>query len=159
MPSHVARAFSYDPAERRLDVRFTSGRDYSYYDVPPDMFEAIRGRSPRARSSIGKSGIATVSPEGLRMDIHLRLMIHLHGQLGSTVGASSNSGAPVGTSTRSWWPWRAPTWLCVSDHHHAPAPWASTADFAYVRGHGPGGRYSGSYSEFELDRWAEHIGG
>jgi uncharacterized protein YecE (DUF72 family) len=33
--------------------------------------------------------------------------------------------------------------LCVSDHHDAPAPWKSTADFVYVRGHGPGGRYKG----------------
>jgi uncharacterized protein YecE (DUF72 family) len=29
--------------------------------------------------------------------------------------------------------------LCVSDHHHAPAPWIATASFAYVRGHGPAG--------------------
>ena len=41
MPSHVVRAFSYEPAERRLDVRFTSGRDYSYYDVPLEVFEAM----------------------------------------------------------------------------------------------------------------------
>ena len=47
--------------------------------------------------------------------------------------------------------------LCVSDHHHAPAPWLATAPFAYVRGHGPGGRYSGSYGDRELDRWAEQI--
>jgi uncharacterized protein YecE (DUF72 family) len=30
--------------------------------------------------------------------------------------------------------------LCISDHHDAPAPWRRTADFVYVRGHGPGGR-------------------
>ena len=41
MPSRVVRAFSYEPAERRLDVRFTSGRDYSYYDVPPEVFDAM----------------------------------------------------------------------------------------------------------------------
>ena len=29
--------------------------------------------------------------------------------------------------------------LCISDHHDAPAPWKRTADFVYVRGHGPGG--------------------
>jgi uncharacterized protein YecE (DUF72 family) len=52
---------------------------------------------------------------------------------------------------------RANVALCVSDHHHAPAPWAATADFAYVRGHGPGGHYSGSYANPELDRWAAHI--
>jgi uncharacterized protein YecE (DUF72 family) len=47
--------------------------------------------------------------------------------------------------------------LCVSDHHHAPAPWLMTASFAYVRGHGPGGRYAGSYSERELAIWIERI--
>jgi uncharacterized protein YecE (DUF72 family) len=31
--------------------------------------------------------------------------------------------------------------LCISDHADAPAPWRRTADFVYVRGHGPGGRY------------------
>jgi uncharacterized protein YecE (DUF72 family) len=35
--------------------------------------------------------------------------------------------------------------LCVSDHRDAPAPWVATANFVYVRGHGPGGRYRGSY--------------
>jgi uncharacterized protein YecE (DUF72 family) len=49
--------------------------------------------------------------------------------------------------------------LCISDHHHAPAPWVATAPFVYVRGHGPGGRYSGSYDEAELDRWAGRIAG
>jgi len=42
--------------------------------------------------------------------------------------------------------------LCVSDHHHAPAPWVATAPFVYVRGHGPGGRYRDSYSDTELGR-------
>jgi uncharacterized protein YecE (DUF72 family) len=36
--------------------------------------------------------------------------------------------------------------LCLSDHHDAPAPWRRTADFVYVRGHGPSGRYKGPYS-------------
>ncbi len=47
--------------------------------------------------------------------------------------------------------------LCVSDHHHAPAPWVVTAPFAYVRGHGPGGRYAGSYPEPTLRSWARSI--
>src|SRR5581483_6367578 len=47
--------------------------------------------------------------------------------------------------------------LVISDHHHAPAPWAVTADWVYVRGHGPGGRYFGRYSEAELARWAGQI--
>jgi uncharacterized protein YecE (DUF72 family) len=36
--------------------------------------------------------------------------------------------------------------LCLSDHHDAPAPWRRTADFVYVRGHGPSGRYHGHYT-------------
>jgi uncharacterized protein YecE (DUF72 family) len=47
--------------------------------------------------------------------------------------------------------------LCISDHHHAPAPWVATAPFVYVRGHGPGGRYRGSYQDAELDRWASRM--
>ena len=47
--------------------------------------------------------------------------------------------------------------LCISDHHHAPAPWEVTASWVYVRGHGPGGRYAGSYPPEELARWAERI--
>lgn len=47
--------------------------------------------------------------------------------------------------------------FCVSDHHDAPAPWVATARFVYVRGHGPGGGYSGSYSDAELKAWAGRI--
>jgi uncharacterized protein YecE (DUF72 family) len=47
--------------------------------------------------------------------------------------------------------------LCISDHHDAPAPWRRTADFVYVRGHGPGGRYHGHYPAAELGKWAGRI--
>jgi uncharacterized protein YecE (DUF72 family) len=47
--------------------------------------------------------------------------------------------------------------LCISDHHHAPAPWQRTASWLYVRGHGPGGRYFGRYPDDELARWAAHV--
>lgn len=47
--------------------------------------------------------------------------------------------------------------LCISDHHHAPAPWVATASFVYLRGHGPGGRYRGSYPQAALDRWADYL--
>jgi uncharacterized protein YecE (DUF72 family) len=47
--------------------------------------------------------------------------------------------------------------LCISDHHHAPAPWVATAPFVYVRGHGPGGRYAGSYPDEVLADWAAQI--
>src|SRR3954447_15913218 len=48
--------------------------------------------------------------------------------------------------------------LCLSDHHDAPAPWKRTADFVYVRGHGPGGRYKGHYRPEALAEWSHRIG-
>jgi uncharacterized protein YecE (DUF72 family) len=48
--------------------------------------------------------------------------------------------------------------LCLSDHHHAPAPWEVTAAFVYIRGHGPGGRYFGRYPDEVLADWARRIG-
>jgi uncharacterized protein YecE (DUF72 family) len=47
--------------------------------------------------------------------------------------------------------------LCLSDHHDAPAPWKRTADFVYIRGHGPGGRYKGHYRTATLESWAKQI--
>lgn len=47
--------------------------------------------------------------------------------------------------------------FCISDHHDAPSPWLITADFAYVRGHGPGGHYHGRYSGEELEAWAAFL--
>jgi uncharacterized protein YecE (DUF72 family) len=47
--------------------------------------------------------------------------------------------------------------LCLSDHHDAPAPWKRTADFVYIRGHGPGGRYKGHYRSETLSEWAARI--
>lgn len=47
--------------------------------------------------------------------------------------------------------------LCLSDHHDAPAPWKRTADFVYVRGHGPGGRYRGHYRGDTLAAWSRRL--
>lgn len=47
--------------------------------------------------------------------------------------------------------------LCISDHHDAPSPWVRTADFVYVRGHGPGGRYRGHYRTDAIADWARRI--
>jgi uncharacterized protein YecE (DUF72 family) len=47
--------------------------------------------------------------------------------------------------------------LCISDHSDAPAPWKRTADFVYIRGHGPTGRYKGSYSNAALSAWTDRI--
>jgi lysyl-tRNA synthetase class 2 len=43
MPSSVIKSFDYHPGERRLDVRFVSGRRYSYFDVPPELAARMRG--------------------------------------------------------------------------------------------------------------------
>jgi uncharacterized protein YecE (DUF72 family) len=47
--------------------------------------------------------------------------------------------------------------LCLSDHQDAPAPCEITARHVYIRGHGPGGRYRGSYSGRTLQRWSDKI--
>ncbi|MFY9958124.1 DUF72 domain-containing protein [Bradyrhizobium sp.] len=47
--------------------------------------------------------------------------------------------------------------LCLSDHHDAPAPWKRTADFVYIRGHGPRGHYKGHYRPDTLAEWARRI--
>lgn len=47
--------------------------------------------------------------------------------------------------------------LCLSDHHDAPAPWKRTADFVYIRGHGPEGKYKDHYSPHTLAGWATRI--
>jgi uncharacterized protein YecE (DUF72 family) len=47
--------------------------------------------------------------------------------------------------------------LCLSDHHDAPAPWKRTADFVYIRNHGPGGRYTGHYRPSMLANQARRI--
>lgn len=49
MPSTVIRSFQYEPDSRRLIVEFVSGRRYAYFDVPPDVYEAMR--ASRARGS------------------------------------------------------------------------------------------------------------
>jgi uncharacterized protein YecE (DUF72 family) len=50
--------------------------------------------------------------------------------------------------------------LVVSDNPgEFPVLEADTADFAYVRLHGPETLYHGSYSDEALDAWAERIGG
>jgi uncharacterized protein YecE (DUF72 family) len=47
--------------------------------------------------------------------------------------------------------------LCLSDHHDAPAPWRRTADFVYIRGHGPSGQYKDHYRAQTLQAWAARI--
>jgi uncharacterized protein YecE (DUF72 family) len=47
---------------------------------------------------------------------------------------------------------------CIFDLAGYKAPLQVTADFAYIRLHGPGGKYQGSYSDAALKKWAEKIG-
>ena len=47
--------------------------------------------------------------------------------------------------------------LCISDHADAPSPWKRTADFVYIRAHGPGGRYKGHYKQATLAEWRTTI--
>ena len=49
MPSTVIRAFDYRPAERELDILFTTGRRYVYHDVPPEAAEALRAAFAKGR--------------------------------------------------------------------------------------------------------------
>lgn len=41
MPSSVIRDVAYDPATRRLTVRFVTGRVYAYAEVPADVADAL----------------------------------------------------------------------------------------------------------------------
>jgi len=49
------------------------------------------------------------------------------------------------------------TGFCVFDMPKLKSPRLATADFAYVRFHGTGERYSGSYPDAVLEYWAENI--
>jgi uncharacterized protein YecE (DUF72 family) len=46
---------------------------------------------------------------------------------------------------------------CAFDLAGYQSPVLVTTDFAYVRLHGPGGKYQGSYSNEALSRWARRI--
>ena len=47
--------------------------------------------------------------------------------------------------------------LCISDHSDAPSPWKRTADFVYIRGHGPTGRYKDKYPDETLLAWSSRM--
>ena len=49
--------------------------------------------------------------------------------------------------------------LCLSDHAAAPSPRIVTADWVYVRNHGPAGDYRDNYSDEQLRAWARSIDG
>jgi hypothetical protein len=45
MPSSVIRSVRYDEEDHRLDIRFMSGRLYTYRDVPPEIARRLRWAS------------------------------------------------------------------------------------------------------------------
>jgi uncharacterized protein YecE (DUF72 family) len=47
--------------------------------------------------------------------------------------------------------------FCISDFNKTLTPLEVTADYAYVRLHGPKGRYRGSYTDEQLRNWACRI--
>jgi len=47
--------------------------------------------------------------------------------------------------------------FCIFELNGRHSPLAITADWTYVRLHGPGGAYQGSYSEQKLEDWAQWI--
>ena len=50
MPSSVIRAFDYRPAQRELEILFTTGRRYVYFGVPSSVLSALRAAPRRARA-------------------------------------------------------------------------------------------------------------
>jgi uncharacterized protein YecE (DUF72 family) len=47
--------------------------------------------------------------------------------------------------------------FCIYDFDERQSPDSVTADFVYIRLHGPDGAYQGNYSEDSLSRWAKRI--
>ena len=49
MPSTVIRSAAYHPDREELEVEFTTGRRYVYYQVPPEAAEALRSARIKGR--------------------------------------------------------------------------------------------------------------
>jgi lysyl-tRNA synthetase class 2 len=49
MPSTVIRRFQYRPEDLELDVLFTTGRRYVYYNVPQEEADAFRAAFSKGR--------------------------------------------------------------------------------------------------------------
>ena len=41
--SSNVRSLAYDPEDGTMSVRFRNGGTYFYYDVPPEVFERVKG--------------------------------------------------------------------------------------------------------------------
>jgi hypothetical protein len=49
MPSEVIASFAYDPETQTLFVRFVSGTDYAYFDVPRAVFDDFKAAFSKGR--------------------------------------------------------------------------------------------------------------
>ena len=47
MPSSVIQSFVYDKEERRLVVRFVSGKVYTYDDVPAEIVDGFKAAASK----------------------------------------------------------------------------------------------------------------
>ena len=54
MPSSVIKQFAYDPADRRLEIEFVSGRRYAYHAVPEMMVRRMRSALSKGQFFNGK---------------------------------------------------------------------------------------------------------
>lgn len=48
--SSAIASLGYEPAERLLEVRFTSGRRYRYFEVPPGVVRRLLGAESHGRA-------------------------------------------------------------------------------------------------------------
>ena len=72
----------------------------------------------------------------------------------------SSSATRPGSGPRSWTRSQsARSALCLYEFAGREAPLEVTADFVYIRLHGPDGPYQGSYGDAALGTWAERIRG
>jgi hypothetical protein len=49
VPSTVIDRFDYDAATHTLTIRFVSGREYDYFDVPPRVHRDLKSRTSKGR--------------------------------------------------------------------------------------------------------------
>ena len=49
MPSSAIRSFAYDAELCQLSVTFVTGRQYIYFRVPPDVYQAMTGAFSKGR--------------------------------------------------------------------------------------------------------------
>ena len=125
-------------------------------------FEAAQGRSRTARARVrprrgswpklGPILFQLRPPSGRDRERLAMLDLVAHGATPSSsairAGMSRRSSTSCAITT--------PRSACRTTPRR-PRPWEATASFVYIRGHGPSGRYWGSYTDETLPRWARRI--